>query len=163
MSLNVSARCGWSPNARQIRCTADCVRPTSAAIERVDQCVASLGALSKRLGDHRIDHRVGDRPRLSRPRLIDQTVQPLGLKPPPPLRDRVAMHVQALGDLAGPQPVGDQQHDPRALRERLRGRQPPRPRLQLLALSLGELDRHDRKRWHDTTIPDRTRINASRH
>ncbi len=43
-SLNVSARCGWSPNARQIRCTADCVRPTSAAIDRVDQCVASLGA-----------------------------------------------------------------------------------------------------------------------
>ena len=46
-SLNVSARCGWSPNARQIRCTADCVSPTSAAIERVDQCVASLGALSR--------------------------------------------------------------------------------------------------------------------
>jgi hypothetical protein len=29
-----------------MRCTADCVRPTSAAIDRVNQCVASLGVLS---------------------------------------------------------------------------------------------------------------------
>jgi hypothetical protein len=30
-----------------MRCTADCVRPTSAAIDRVDQCVASFGVRSK--------------------------------------------------------------------------------------------------------------------
>jgi len=30
-----------------MRCTADCVRPTSAAIDRVDQCVASFGVDSK--------------------------------------------------------------------------------------------------------------------
>jgi hypothetical protein len=29
-----------------MRCTADCVSPTSAAIDRVDQCVASFGVLS---------------------------------------------------------------------------------------------------------------------
>ena len=40
-SFQVSWRCGCSPNAFQIRSTADCVRPTSRAIERVDQCVAS--------------------------------------------------------------------------------------------------------------------------
>jgi hypothetical protein len=45
LSFQAAWRCGWSPNAFQIR-TADCVRPTSAAIERVDQCVASRGVVS---------------------------------------------------------------------------------------------------------------------
>jgi hypothetical protein len=45
-SFRVSWRCGWSRNAFQMRSTADCVRPTSRAIERVDQCVASLGVVS---------------------------------------------------------------------------------------------------------------------
>ena len=45
-SFKVSWRCGWSPNACQIRDTAVCVSPTSAAIDRVDQCVASRGVLS---------------------------------------------------------------------------------------------------------------------
>jgi hypothetical protein len=45
-SFHVSWRCGCSPNALQIRSTADCVSPTSLAIERVDQCVASLGVVS---------------------------------------------------------------------------------------------------------------------
>jgi hypothetical protein len=45
-SFQVSVRCGWSPNARQIRDTAVCVSPTSPAIDRVDQCVASFGAVS---------------------------------------------------------------------------------------------------------------------
>ena len=42
-----SCRCGCSPKARQIRDTAVCDKPTSAAIERVDQCVASFGAVSR--------------------------------------------------------------------------------------------------------------------
>ena len=45
-SFQASWRCGWSPNAFQIRCTAVWLRPTSVAIERVDQCVASFGAVS---------------------------------------------------------------------------------------------------------------------
>jgi hypothetical protein len=36
-SLKVSVRCGLSPNARQIRLTADWLIPVAAAIERVDQ------------------------------------------------------------------------------------------------------------------------------
>jgi hypothetical protein len=45
-SFQVSWRCGCSPNACQIRITASGVIPTSRAIDRVDQCVASLGVLS---------------------------------------------------------------------------------------------------------------------
>jgi hypothetical protein len=45
-SFQVCWRCGCSPNARQIRSTADWVSPTSLAIERVDQCVASRGVVS---------------------------------------------------------------------------------------------------------------------
>jgi len=117
----------------------------------------------QRLGDHLVDLGVTDRPRLPRPRLVDEPIQPLGLKPASPFRDRVAMHPEALSDLARPQPVGDQQHDLRSLRERVRSRPAPRPRLQLLTLGLGELNRHNRKRWHATTMPARTRINASGH
>ena len=45
-SFHVSCRWGCSPNALQIRCTADWVSPTSVAIDRVDQCVASFGVVS---------------------------------------------------------------------------------------------------------------------
>src|SRR3954447_21610022 len=46
LSLNVSTRCGFSPNARQIRPMVDSDRPVSAAIEDLDQCVASRGVRS---------------------------------------------------------------------------------------------------------------------
>src|SRR5579884_1521206 len=39
-SFQVCTRCGLSPNARQIRETADCDIPVAAAIDRVDQCVS---------------------------------------------------------------------------------------------------------------------------
>ena len=45
-SLKVSVRCGLSPNARQIRLIADWDMPVAAAIDRVDQCVASGGVSS---------------------------------------------------------------------------------------------------------------------
>jgi hypothetical protein len=38
--------CGCSPNARQTLETVVCDRPISLAIDRVDQCVASLGVVS---------------------------------------------------------------------------------------------------------------------
>ena len=41
--LNVSTRCGLSPNAFQIRPTVDFDNPLSAAIDARDQCVASAG------------------------------------------------------------------------------------------------------------------------
>ena len=46
LSFHGSCRCGCSPKARQIRETADCDNPSSAANERVDQCVASAGVVS---------------------------------------------------------------------------------------------------------------------
>jgi hypothetical protein len=45
-SFQVSTRCGASPNARHTRDTVDCDIPRCAAIARVDQCVASRGAVS---------------------------------------------------------------------------------------------------------------------
>jgi len=44
--MNVSIRCGCSAKARQIRLTALCESPVAAAIERVDQWVASAGCCS---------------------------------------------------------------------------------------------------------------------
>ena len=126
-SFKVSWRCGWSPNACQIRSTAFWVRPTSAAIERVDQCVASLGVLSNVLHDHLLDLLVGDRPRPPRPRLIAQPVKPMLGEAVAPLGDHRATGPQLLGDLGVRQARGRQQHDPRAQRQRLRGRAPPRP------------------------------------
>ena len=46
-SLNVSLRCGCSENARQMRCTVETDRPDALAIERVLQCVAAAGMVSK--------------------------------------------------------------------------------------------------------------------
>ena len=45
-SFQCSWRCGCSPNARQIRLIAFWLIPISAAIDRVDQCVAFFGVLS---------------------------------------------------------------------------------------------------------------------
>jgi hypothetical protein len=45
-SFHVSWRWGCNPNAFQIRCTADCVNPSSAAIDRVVKCVAFVGLVS---------------------------------------------------------------------------------------------------------------------
>jgi hypothetical protein len=42
-SLNVSDRWGCKPKARQIRRIVVCENPACAAIERIDQCVASFG------------------------------------------------------------------------------------------------------------------------
>ena len=45
-SSKTSVRCGCSPNARQMRLTADCVSPIFLAMLRVLQCVAPSGLLS---------------------------------------------------------------------------------------------------------------------
>ncbi len=49
------------------------------------------------------------------------------------------------------QPLGRSQHDPAAQRQRLSARPPARPRLQLLTLTLGELNRNCNRRWQTTT------------
>ena len=42
-SLNVWLRCGCKPNATHIRRIVVWEKPVAAAIERIDQCVASAG------------------------------------------------------------------------------------------------------------------------
>ena len=44
-SLNVWLRCGCKPNAAHIRRIVVWEKPVSAAIERIDQCVASVGVV----------------------------------------------------------------------------------------------------------------------
>jgi hypothetical protein len=46
-SFHESCLCGANPNARQIRDTAVWLIPSSAANDRVDQCVALIGVLSR--------------------------------------------------------------------------------------------------------------------
>jgi len=53
-----------------MRLIADWLMPVAAAIERVDQWVASAGGLLERLHDHVLDVCVGDRAWLSGPRLV---------------------------------------------------------------------------------------------
>src|SRR5215211_9501493 len=98
-SLNASVWCGLSANARQIRLTADWLIPVAAAIERVDQCVASFGCLLERLHDHPLHLLVRDRARLARPRLVMQPVNPAPREPSPPPADRVGITAQLGRDL----------------------------------------------------------------
>ncbi|VIO79095.1 hypothetical protein CI41S_66600 [Bradyrhizobium ivorense] len=51
-ALNVSSRCGWSPKARQMRCTVDTDRPLAFAMPRELQWVAFSGAVLQRPQDH---------------------------------------------------------------------------------------------------------------
>ena len=44
--MKVSLQCGWSENARQMRCTVEIDKPEASAIERVLQWVAAAGILS---------------------------------------------------------------------------------------------------------------------
>ena len=119
----------------------------------------------QRLDDHLLDLLVGDRPRLPRPRLIDQPIQAmLGETRERHLRDHRPLHPEPLGDLGVLQTLGRQQHDPRALRQRLRARAPPRPRLQLRALLARSAQSATATRiGHTPPIPRCHRINASRH
>ena len=75
----------------------------------------------KRLGDHRIDLVVGDRPRPPRPRLVGQPVKPVLGEPAAPLGDHAARHAQLASQLSVRSvAIGHRQHDPRPQRKRLR-------------------------------------------
>ncbi len=107
----------------------------------------------ERLDDHLLDLGVGDLPGLPRPWLIGQPIQAMlaeAVAPAPRGRD---VDPESLGDLGVVQTVGRGQHDPRALGQRLSARTPPRPRLQLLALSLAELNHHRARIRHTPPIP----------
>jgi hypothetical protein len=142
-SFQVSRRCGWSPNAFQIHCTADCVaRPAWPATWSTSAW--RLGRGLERLDDDLLDLLIGDHARAPRPRLVGEPVEPVLQKPRAPLAGHIATNPQLGGDLGVPQAVSRQQHDPRP--QRLRARAPPRPGLQLRALVVRELDRGQARR-----------------
>jgi hypothetical protein len=84
---------------------------------------------------------------------VGQPVEALLGEPPAPLADHRPMHPEPLGDLGVVAPVGGQQHDPRAQRERLRAGPTPRPGLQLDALVVGQLDPNRRSDRHASCLP----------
>jgi hypothetical protein len=105
-------------------------------------------------GDHDpFDLLIGDRPRLPRPRLVQQSLQSGRGEALAPLRDRRTRDTQLLGDLRIRQTISRRQHDPRAPRQRLRGLAPPRPRLQAGAFILRELDCNSSRSRHARPIP----------
>ena len=75
-SLNVSARCGFRPNARQIRPTAD-LRQAGGLGHAAGAPVGGVRRLGlQRPGDDPLDVGVGDRPRGAGPGLVGQPVEP---------------------------------------------------------------------------------------
>jgi hypothetical protein len=73
-----------------------------------------------------------------------------------PLGGHRPVDFKALGDLGVLEPAGGQQHNPGPLRERLRTRPAPCPRLQLRALLIRQLDGNGNVGWHDHLIPAAT-------
>jgi hypothetical protein len=76
----------------------------------------------QRLDDHLLDLVVADRPRPTRTRLVEQPVESALGKARPPRHRHVARDPESLSDLGVLEALGREQHDPRALRERLRAR-----------------------------------------
>jgi hypothetical protein len=100
---------------------------------------------------------------VTRPRLVDQPIQTVLGKPVAPPGDHRPADGQLLGDVGVLQALRGQQHDPRALRQALRTRPPPRPRLQLLALLVAARDRQRGIARHEHLHAPLQPINASRH
>src|SRR6476469_2365356 len=83
-SLNVWLRCGCKPNALHIRRMVVWEKPVSAAIERIDQCVASAGGAQRPL-DHGSNLVVVYRSRSAGANLVKQTIAAILQKSTAPL------------------------------------------------------------------------------
>ena len=89
-SLNVWLRCGCKPNAAHIRRIVVWEKPVSAAIERIDQCVASAGVV-RNVRDHRGNLIVVDGSRAARACLVKQAITAVLQKSATPLANGVFM------------------------------------------------------------------------
>jgi hypothetical protein len=96
---------------------------------------------------------VADRSWLAGPQLIQQTVKAICRTSRPPFRGHLPTDPQPLGDVGVLHALGRQQHDPRALRQRLRTGWPARPRLQLRALLFAQLDDNDNRIRYTPFLP----------
>ena len=157
-NLKDSTRCGWSPKARQMRLTADWLMPVASAIDRVDQCVASAGALLERLDDHRFDAVAADASWHPGSHLVKESIETITRKASSPLADRDRMNPQCRGDLAIRRARRDAKDDARAQRERLGGLSSSCQRLEFVALVLRQ---HDLSRR--TTSPRTLFLHGSDH
>src|SRR5512142_2409388 len=138
-SLNVSARCGCSPRARQTRCTVSRLTPTRAAIVRVDQCVAPGGVscnVTRTISSTVSAGIDGLRPRPSRTCALGQ---PLLGEPRPPRPHGARRHPHRGGDLHIRQAV--RRHQQRLRPSHLPKRRCARPRQHLQRLPLTGRDR----------------------
>src|SRR4029450_3446207 len=89
-------------------------------------------------GDDAFDSGIGHRPRRTRPRVIDQAVEPLGDESVPPGADGGAAHAEADGHGLVARLVSTTQDDAGAERESLGTLGPTGPRGQLLTLDIGQ-------------------------
>src|SRR6266542_1056369 len=156
LSLKVSARCGLSRNAFQIRPTVDFDSPERFGHRRPRPVRGILGRLLQGGHHYGLDLLVGDRAGCARPRLVDQPGQPARDEPGPPLGDRLGPNPQLGGDRLVRRALGAGQHDPTPQRQRLRRFRPPRPAHQRLALLIGQHQWHlgTTSLSHSRTIPD---------
>src|SRR5215217_4120868 len=137
-SFHESCLCGANPNARHTRDTIDCDSPRCSAIDRVDQCVASGGALSNVAV---INASICSPPTTrgsTRSRFVEQSVAPLLGEPVAPLTDRVAIQLQPVGEFDIGSTIGGRQHDPGPQSQAGSTLAPPNPALQLGAFILGQ-------------------------
>lgn len=107
--------------------------------------VGGVGRLPLERQRHDVFHlRIADRARGAGARVIEQPVQSLGQEPTAPLPHRLLRHAQLPGDARVRLIRGASENDPRALRERLGRRRPPRPAFQRRAFLVGERQGWDR-------------------
>ena len=118
-SLKVSQRCGFRPNARQMRLTVAALSPHALAIERVLQCVAPAGIVSKVCTTTRSTSSSPIVRGAPRSRLVHQTIAAGAQKPPPPLADGTTGGAQFAGYLQVALAGGRLQHDARPARPAL--------------------------------------------
>ena len=90
-----------------------CEKPVCVAIERIDQCVASLG-VERRL-DHGGDLIIIDRSRSSWTGLIQEPVEAVRQKTPTPLSDRVLMDTELARNGFAGHAIRASEDDPAAL------------------------------------------------
>src|SRR5262245_8052487 len=144
-SLNACVWCGFSPNARQMRLTADCDMPVAAAIDLVDQCVASFGLSSSVFTITRSTSSSPIERGLPGPRLVMEPINATAGEAAPPPPDRGAVAAKLSSDLGTRATLRRSQHDPTTKRQRLRTLRPPSPPLKRLPLLLSQHRSEERR------------------
>src|SRR5215217_7924346 len=133
-SLNVSARCGCSPKAVQIRRIVVCEK-AGRTCHRADRPVGRVSwPRAQRPLNHGGDLLIVDRPGTSWSGFVQQALDTIPQEAPAPFADRVLVHSQLGSDDLAWDPISAAQDDPASLRHR--ARHPPATDLPLQILAL---------------------------